>query len=911
MKKRRLIAIALTLFLAVVAAGRTVAPTFAQKVLTREAICVERTYGEGSVVPPDEFSNVDVCNDYIRSYIQHYDENAFSAGEANPADNEACGEQGQYACVNGCDPGYKVTDFGTCVALGVSSDQMIAFRDCQDSGGDYTFCEASIFGGSALTTYGQKIDECIRLGGSPENCQSACNGNVGADCLNIETGTLTTCVLFIDNGLNPGDGNWNSLGCGVLNNNFGQTTSTAQTASFRASLNECESKISSTLSEQVKRDRQRTCLQQASFGSGLSALVLAPENTTPQQPAAAVAYVPSRPGNDPGAASRQEQLEECTRSVGSTNVTADDCAALINANPEADLNGREIADCLLQRGPNYDGALCKNLNPPLSTFVSVRSGTTTQPPRNVAIADCAKAGISAVDCQNVLDANPGRQLSGTELASCIRGRRTNDGLCDGMKGLDTVPAVVSCAELGTCVNGRTCVKNQATGGLSNIGASCGFDANLVRVIADRQLSPVCDPTTNTFPANAEDGGICCGGGKSECASGICNAAVGEVGLCSSTATTTGGGVSGAGGGEINTGVSDEVRTDCSKVNGIVQNVEGSGFVVKCDFDGNGTFGYHQPTQFIYGNEAAAACRVLCLDPEADIEEAARERYRELQVEAAGANSSSSNTNANAGLPPGATTTEVTCETGAFESPFACVSWNRGPCIVGSNGCYRKVTDDEKSSVCPAVHQQSAYRCSEVWGEGCKIHPETGCYARDTIVAAATVEFADAINDGKNEIQTQSINIVEQAFNAGAAAVGGLADSFNSFWGQIAGGVQSNNGQQGEQPVDPAAEPPAEPVDGLEILNGGVGQTNGDPQNNGTMQVEKFCANRGGQLSNDGTNWYCTVNDTPTVYTQQNFTEICRETYSNENAVAMQIGDGDQPAFNWLCVAGQELSRPNN
>lgn len=78
-----------------------------------------------------------------------------------------------------------------------------------------------------------------------------------------------------------------------------------------------------------------------------------------------------------------------------------------------------------------------------------------------------------------------------------------------------------------------------------------------------------------------------------------------------------------------------------------------------------------------------------------------------------------------------------------------------------------------------------------------------------------------------------------------------------------------------------------------------------------MQVERFCSDKNGLLSYDNDNWYCTVDGTRTTYTQQNFTEICRETYSDENAVAMQIGGGDTPAFNWLCVAGEQLNRPTN
>jgi membrane protease subunit HflK len=81
---------------------------------------------------------------------------------------------------------------------------------------------------------------------------------------------------------------------------------------------------------------------------------------------------------------------------------------------------------------------------------------------------------------------------------------------------------------------------------------------------------------------------------------------------------------------------------------MVQGSSEGGFVLKCDFDGNGSFGYHQPTGFIYGQEAVGACKVLCADPTTDVETAARERYRELQVSSV--TSGSSNGSATTDVP---------------------------------------------------------------------------------------------------------------------------------------------------------------------------------------------------------------------------------------------------------------------
>jgi dipeptidyl aminopeptidase/acylaminoacyl peptidase len=89
---------------------------------------------------------------------------------------------------------------------------------------------------------------------------------------------------------------------------------------------------------------------------------------------------------------------------------------------------------------------------------------------------------------------------------------------------------------------------------------------------------------------------------------------------------------------------------------------------------------------------------------------------------------------------------------------------------------------------------------------------------------------------------------------------------------------------------------------LELLTGGVGRVNGARMGPGEFQVEYYCPQLGyGGTTRDNTNWYCTRGRSA-VYTlqQADYDRICRETYSNSNAVARRNGSGSIPAFRWRC-----------
>lgn len=93
--------------------------------------------------------------------------------------------------------------------------------------------------------------------------------------------------------------------------------------------------------------------------------------------------------------------------------------------------------------------------------------------------------------------------------------------------------------------------------------------------------------------------------------------------------------------------------------------------------------------------------------------------------------------------------------------------------------------------------------------------------------------------------------------------------------------------------------------GLNLLNGGRGLTTGQVMNNGEMEVEGYCTrlNPGYGVGQDGVNWYCTQNgQNVQTLTNPDFDEICRQTYSNPNATAVQIESSAPVAYRWRCFA---------
>ena len=94
-----------------------------------------------------------------------------------------------------------------------------------------------------------------------------------------------------------------------------------------------------------------------------------------------------------------------------------------------------------------------------------------------------------------------------------------------------------------------------------------------------------------------------------------------------------------------------------------------------------------------------------------------------------------------------------------------------------------------------------------------------------------------------------------------------------------------------------------------LLTNGRGITNGAVVSNGEFQVEGYCniLNTSYGVAEDGRDWYCTFNDQRALtLRQQQFNDICQRTYSNPNAIAIQVNNGQQPAYQWRCY---ELAFP--
>lgn len=87
-----------------------------------------------------------------------------------------------------------------------------------------------------------------------------------------------------------------------------------------------------------------------------------------------------------------------------------------------------------------------------------------------------------------------------------------------------------------------------------------------------------------------------------------------------------------------------------------------------------------------------------------------------------------------------------------------------------------------------------------------------------------------------------------------------------------------------------------------ILTGAFGLSDGSALGPGEFQVEWYCNRLGFTTANDSQNWFCNNRDGGTAFTmtQQDFDTICRITYNNARAFALQTGDSQNPAFNWRC-----------
>lgn len=87
-----------------------------------------------------------------------------------------------------------------------------------------------------------------------------------------------------------------------------------------------------------------------------------------------------------------------------------------------------------------------------------------------------------------------------------------------------------------------------------------------------------------------------------------------------------------------------------------------------------------------------------------------------------------------------------------------------------------------------------------------------------------------------------------------------------------------------------------------VLAGGQGLTNGADLAPGEFQVEYYCSRRGLNTTSDTIDWFCVnASDVPVItLTQNDFDQICRDTYDVEDAFAQQDGSAPEPAFRWRC-----------
>ncbi|MEO1164489.1 MAG: serine/threonine-protein kinase [Chloroflexota bacterium] len=84
--------------------------------------------------------------------------------------------------------------------------------------------------------------------------------------------------------------------------------------------------------------------------------------------------------------------------------------------------------------------------------------------------------------------------------------------------------------------------------------------------------------------------------------------------------------------------------------------------------------------------------------------------------------------------------------------------------------------------------------------------------------------------------------------------------------------------------------------------GGEGLTTGDTLPPGEFQVEYYCSRRGLIASTDTVDWFCDNSEGDTSFTleQDDFDQICEDTYGIEDIFAQQEGEADEPAYQWQC-----------
>jgi len=94
-----------------------------------------------------------------------------------------------------------------------------------------------------------------------------------------------------------------------------------------------------------------------------------------------------------------------------------------------------------------------------------------------------------------------------------------------------------------------------------------------------------------------------------------------------------------------------------------------------------------------------------------------------------------------------------------------------------------------------------------------------------------------------------------------------------------------------------------PPAGAQLLQNGTGITNGAPMRDGNFQVEGYCNIIGGQVSENGVNWFCGSR----MLTPEDFDEICKLTYNVSRAIAIKNGTGSKEAYRWRCYSLPQIT----
>lgn len=104
------------------------------------------------------------------------------------------------------------------------------------------------------------------------------------------------------------------------------------------------------------------------------------------------------------------------------------------------------------------------------------------------------------------------------------------------------------------------------------------------------------------------------------------------------------------------------------------------------------------------------------------------------------------------------------------------------------------------------------------------------------------------------------------------------------------------------PPTAANNDPQNAASSVILLQNGRGLSTGRTVNNGEFEVEAYCSllNSAYGVREDGQHWYCTEGGVVVrTLRTEDFSEICRRTYDNPNAVA--VHDGSTPfAYGWRC-----------